>query len=188
MVPTRMELQNDHLPYGPEDPRDDGLTNTYQYTPITNSGDTRLLRLLPSAQQDAPIRCSLFHYSPPPSVSLGTDPYEALSYVWGNELHRRAILIDQYWFEVTVNLYDVMPLQAFGIQSSNGFCGWMLYALTNKTMSKRASRSHLWPAFMPGRTASSYGLGRQLAEAMRPWKSYPALVLGNLVIGPATPE
>jgi len=114
MVPSHMEPQNDtsrnpvHLPYSPEDPWDDGLTDTYQYTPITNSGGTRLLRLLPSTQPDAPIRCSLFHYSPPTNVSLGTDPYEALSYVWGNELHRRGILIDQYWFEVTLNLYDAL--------------------------------------------------------------------------------
>ncbi|KAK3672431.1 hypothetical protein LTR78_007738 [Recurvomyces mirabilis] len=60
--------------------------------------ETRLLRLLPG-EFDSPIRCSL-------SIqSLADGPtYEALSYTWGNTTKDNAILVNEYYMQVTDNL------------------------------------------------------------------------------------
>ncbi|KAK3369579.1 heterokaryon incompatibility protein-domain-containing protein [Lasiosphaeria ovina] len=56
-------------------------TCKYNYRPIPD-GYTRLLRLLPHSDKDAPVRCELLDHHLLDS-GTGTRPYEALSYVWG---------------------------------------------------------------------------------------------------------
>jgi hypothetical protein len=64
----------------------------------------RLLRLLPHKDENALIQCQLFNYS------LGEldgrpHPYDALSYVWGDESKPQSISIDGYDLPVTIQLY-----------------------------------------------------------------------------------
>jgi hypothetical protein len=67
----------------------------------------RLIRLLPSKTERAPIRCQLIDYS---LQDLGrrTHLYEALSYVWGDPNVTRPILIDEHSLPVTINLYGAL--------------------------------------------------------------------------------
>ncbi|KAK5655911.1 hypothetical protein OQA88_5450 [Cercophora sp. LCS_1] len=61
-----------------------GLGDTFCYSPLLKQGNTRLLRLLPHRDMDAPIQCHLFEY-PLQEPNRGTHLYDALSYVWGSE-------------------------------------------------------------------------------------------------------
>lgn len=67
----------------------------------------RLLRLLPSGNEDAPVQCQLFSYSRQ-EVSKGSHLYEALSYVWGDETKTLPILIGKHRFDVTENLHAAL--------------------------------------------------------------------------------
>lgn len=55
------------------------MTRAYQHKPLGTASSIRVLDLLPSLNQQAPIRCNIRH------VELGSSDarYEALSYVWG---------------------------------------------------------------------------------------------------------
>ncbi|XP_014555772.1 hypothetical protein COCVIDRAFT_64178, partial [Bipolaris victoriae FI3] len=55
----------------------------------------RLLRLLPSEDETAPIQCELFHYSLQES-GRRTHPYEALSYVWGRADNPQSIFVREH--------------------------------------------------------------------------------------------
>jgi hypothetical protein len=67
----------------------------------------RLLRLLPSKDENAPIRCQLFNNS---LQDLGerADPYDALSYVWGTSDKTQSIRIAKHSLPVTPNLYEAL--------------------------------------------------------------------------------
>jgi hypothetical protein len=67
----------------------------------------RLLRLLPSGDEDAPVQCQLFSYCRQ-EVSKGNHLYEALSYVWGDENKTLPIFIGKHRFDVTENLHAAL--------------------------------------------------------------------------------
>lgn len=76
------------------------------YTPLSTDSDTldiRLLRLEPSSDRNATIKCSLFAYS---LVDLRGRPhlYEALSYVWGDPDEVVSIEVSGFEVSVTKNL------------------------------------------------------------------------------------
>ena len=66
-----------------------------------------MLRLLPSEDENAPLRCQLFNYSLEESDKR-THPYDALSYVWGKSDETRLIFIDKHDLLVTPNLHEAL--------------------------------------------------------------------------------
>jgi hypothetical protein len=74
-------------------PRFDGVAEPHDYSPLSEHGNIRLVRLLPHNDEKAPIQCQLFEY---PLQELSQQPthlYEALSYVWGSEEDKQPIYI-----------------------------------------------------------------------------------------------
>ncbi|KAL8367183.1 hypothetical protein RB599_010267 [Gaeumannomyces hyphopodioides] len=73
----------------------------YKYTSLPE-GSVRILRLLPSSNQESRVECQLIT-----SIldSGGTRPYEALSYVWGSENDKKPIYVDGKELRVTANLH-----------------------------------------------------------------------------------
>jgi hypothetical protein len=67
----------------------------------------RLLRLLPSEDENASIQCQLFNHSLQESGKR-THPYDSLSYVWGKSDKTRPIFIDKHELPVTLNLYEAL--------------------------------------------------------------------------------
>ena len=65
-----------------------------------------MLRLLPSEDAAAGIKCRLFNY--PLRLSKRTHLYEALSYVWGKEDDAKSISIDGRLFTVRDNLHRAL--------------------------------------------------------------------------------
>jgi hypothetical protein len=79
------------------------IMSQYSYSPLRSEHNSiRLLRLLPSEDDAAPIQCELFEYTLHDSRSHHL--YEALSYVWGDLADKRPILMHGHIFSVTVNL------------------------------------------------------------------------------------
>lgn len=76
-------------------------------------GRIRLLRILPHEDDKARIRCELFQYSLQDS-GRRSDPYDALSYVWGDPAEIRSISVrepnstTEHNICVTENLYGVL--------------------------------------------------------------------------------
>jgi hypothetical protein len=80
----------------------------YKYQPLwPGSESIRLLRLLPSKDENAAIQCELFHCSLHESGKR-THPYDALSYVWGKAGETRPIRIGKLELPVTLNLYGAL--------------------------------------------------------------------------------
>ena len=80
----------------------------YFYCPLLPGQDNiRLLRLLPSEDENAPLRCQLFNYSLQESDKR-THPYDALSYVWGKSDETRLIFIDKHDLLVTPNVHEAL--------------------------------------------------------------------------------
>lgn len=69
------------------------------YQPL-DEGETRLLILEPALPEDSSISVRLEQCCP-----QSAQPYDALSYVWGDEKRKTTILLDGKPFEITVNLY-----------------------------------------------------------------------------------
>jgi hypothetical protein len=85
-----------------------GATSQYCYQDLIPGPDSiRLLRLLPSEDEDANIQCQLFDYS---LQDLGkrSHPYEALSYVWGKLGKTLSIFVDKLDLPVTPSLYEAL--------------------------------------------------------------------------------
>jgi hypothetical protein len=83
-------------------------TPPYPYSSLLPGPDSiRLLRLQPPEGETATIRCQLFNYSLDGS-DKSTPYYEALSYVWGEPNNTSPIFIDEYEFNVTVNLHAAL--------------------------------------------------------------------------------
>jgi hypothetical protein len=83
----------------------------YRHSPLPpGNGNIRLLRLLPSRDRNAVIKCHLFDYS----LESGQENYqeshlyEALSYVWGDPTDTLPIIIGRQSFSVTKNLYSAL--------------------------------------------------------------------------------
>ncbi|KAJ5651559.1 uncharacterized protein N7484_005282 [Penicillium longicatenatum] len=80
----------------------------YQYSPLPSGlNNIRMLRLLPTPNNNAPIRCRLFDYSLS-KERRGGHLYEALSYVWGNTDKPQTIFIDDQYLSVTLNLHEAL--------------------------------------------------------------------------------
>jgi hypothetical protein len=80
----------------------------FQYSPLPKRpGVIRLLRLLPSEHEEDRICCELFDYD---LLRPGrtTPPYEALSYVWGDEKNPQIISLDGESFSVTRSLHAAL--------------------------------------------------------------------------------
>lgn len=81
---------------------DDNETKVFDWTNLnveSGSHEFRLLKLLPSTEHHAEIRCQLFH------SSLDSHPgYEALSYAWGDANVTLPICLNSLEHHVTVNL------------------------------------------------------------------------------------
>lgn len=75
----------------------------YLYPPLPRgNGNIRLLRLFPSKNEAAIIKCQIFNYSLEPDKS--THLYDALSYVWGDPDETLPIFIDGQVLHITANL------------------------------------------------------------------------------------
>lgn len=94
--------------HGPNiEPDQNKMTDCFVYTPFDHESDQiRLLTIQPSNKND-PIRCTMQHVS----LSQVTSRYNCLSYVWGDELDQRTILVDGKELGVRNNLYTFL-LQA----------------------------------------------------------------------------
>lgn len=80
----------------------DGLS---LYSPLATSGSIRLLILLPRKEPDDNIECTLSQ------VLLDDNPvYDALSYVWGDEMATDSILVNKKPFQTTKNLRNALSL------------------------------------------------------------------------------
>ncbi|TRX92821.1 hypothetical protein FHL15_006227 [Xylaria flabelliformis] len=70
---------------------DDEASSEYCYSPLSEQGSIRLLRLMPHEDEKAIIQCQLFEY---PLQKLSEEHlYEALSYVWGSKDDCRRVCI-----------------------------------------------------------------------------------------------
>ncbi|OOF90633.1 hypothetical protein ASPCADRAFT_519058, partial [Aspergillus carbonarius ITEM 5010] len=83
------------------------LVPSSTYSPLPPKSYTRLIRLLPDEDKDAPIRCELFSYNLSRS-SNGGHLYEALSYVWGSPARSRSIILNGCPFPITESLHTAL--------------------------------------------------------------------------------
>jgi Heterokaryon incompatibility protein (HET) len=80
----------------------------YCYRPLPPGPDKiRLLHLLPSEDENAPIQCKLIDYSLQNSGKR-KHLYEALSYVWGSEQKPNSLLIGDYFLPITLSLHEAL--------------------------------------------------------------------------------
>jgi hypothetical protein len=76
--------------------------NQYQYSPLHDTDDSRLLHVQPGRKHDK-IKCTLSH------VSFASKPaYKALSYTWGTNSKTHTIECDAKLLPVTANLYSAL--------------------------------------------------------------------------------
>ncbi|POS74108.1 hypothetical protein DHEL01_v207502 [Diaporthe helianthi] len=75
------------------------MTDQQVYQPL-KEGETRLLVLKPGSPQDPSVSVHLEQCSP-----KHAQPYDALSYVWGDQKKKTTILLDGKPFEITLNLH-----------------------------------------------------------------------------------
>jgi hypothetical protein len=78
----------------------------YQPLPLEH-GNIRLLRLLPSENEGAPIYCQMITYSLKKS-SKRAHLYDALSYAWGGEEKARTVCVDGCQVPITTSLHDAL--------------------------------------------------------------------------------
>jgi hypothetical protein len=80
----------------------------YCHQPLLPGRDRiRLLRLLPNESRNAPIQCQLFNYTLEDS-GRRTHPYDAISYVWGDQFNLESISIGRHKLLVGQNLYKAL--------------------------------------------------------------------------------
>ena len=70
-----------------------GDAQTYNYSPLSQHGNIRLVRLLPHKDKEAPIRCQLFEYSLQEPGQQSAHLYEALVICVGFQDDKRPIYI-----------------------------------------------------------------------------------------------
>ena len=73
--------------------KSDRDADLHDYSPLSQHGNIRLVRLLPHKDERAPIQCQLFEYPLQELSQQATHLYEALSYVWGSEEDKQPIYI-----------------------------------------------------------------------------------------------
>ncbi|KAK5659169.1 hypothetical protein OQA88_1259 [Cercophora sp. LCS_1] len=69
-------------------------SDAYDYSPLSELGNIRLIRLMAHEDKEAPIQCQLFEY-PLKGLGQGAHLYEALSYVWGSEEDKKPIYVQE---------------------------------------------------------------------------------------------
>ncbi|QDS67868.1 hypothetical protein FKW77_007866 [Venturia effusa] len=80
----------------------------YKYKPLpTELGKIRLLHLLPSEDEHAPIHGKLVEY-PLKTTGSRRHLYEALSYVWGSEEKPDSIVIENHELLITKSLHEAL--------------------------------------------------------------------------------
>ncbi|RAL02265.1 HET domain-containing protein [Aspergillus ibericus CBS 121593] len=77
------------------------------YSPLPPKSYTRMIRLLPDEDKDAPIRCELFSYNLSRS-SNGGHLYEVFSYVWGSPARSRSIILNGCSFLIMESLHTAL--------------------------------------------------------------------------------
>lgn len=75
----------------------------YTYVPLKLSNEIRLVRLLPSENRESNVRCIITHTK----LSEGMD-FEALSYVWGNNVLSSRIATDKGIVKITKNCLSAL--------------------------------------------------------------------------------
>jgi hypothetical protein len=86
----------------------------YEYSPLPEGDHFRYLVLQPGANDDL-LRCSLV-------VSTLSDlktPFEAISYVWGNDVKDHEIICDGCTISITASLYEVLTTYRLQDESRN---------------------------------------------------------------------
>ncbi|RDH37735.1 HET-domain-containing protein [Aspergillus welwitschiae] len=79
----------------------------YTYSALPPGSFTRMIRLLPQRERNAPIECILINYDLSVSESRN-HLYEALSYTWGSNDKPQAVLIGGSLLPVTENLHTAL--------------------------------------------------------------------------------
>jgi hypothetical protein len=76
---------------------------TYEHEPLDRTKDSfRLIKILPDRSEDGLLQLSLWH------DIVSSASYRCLSYRWGNQARRHAILINGESFSVSDNLYSFL--------------------------------------------------------------------------------
>lgn len=80
----------------------------FSYPPLpAEPHTTRMIRLLPHEDKNAPIQCEVFNYKLS-EIGGGRHLYEALSYVWGSEKKSQSITLNGCTIHVTKNLHTAL--------------------------------------------------------------------------------
>jgi hypothetical protein len=81
------------------------MAEFYKHSPLTNRRSIRVLRLLPSEDDHAKVRCELVE-----EKLLDDDPpnYAAISYTWDNQRPSKEIICDEKTLLVTENCEDIL--------------------------------------------------------------------------------
>ncbi|PYH66903.1 HET domain-containing protein [Aspergillus vadensis CBS 113365] len=79
----------------------------YVYSTLPPGSFTRMIRLLPQRERNAPIECAIVHYDLSASESQN-HLYEALSYTWGSNYKPKSIVINNSLLPVTENLHTAL--------------------------------------------------------------------------------
>ncbi|KAI1643079.1 HET-domain-containing protein [Daldinia loculata] len=85
----------------------------YKYLPLSSNAHTRIIKLHPSLDPLAPIRCSLFEIN----LDHEKSEYDALSYTWGIPSFTEELIVDQCYLMITPNL--MYALQRFPMPTEN---------------------------------------------------------------------
>ncbi|KAI1420870.1 HET-domain-containing protein [Xylaria sp. FL1777] len=85
------------------------MASVYNYEPLYDSRNIRVLDLLPSSFDDPVIHCRMRHITLGSSGSK-TEPFDAISYTWGNYNPRRGIHCNERndQLQVSHNCYNVL--------------------------------------------------------------------------------
>ena len=67
-------------------------------------GSIRLLQVLPTRSADGFVQCTMWH------SNIISEKYQCLSYVWGDEIRHRAILVNDQKFSCRSNLADFLDV------------------------------------------------------------------------------
>ncbi|PMD61290.1 HET-domain-containing protein [Hyaloscypha bicolor E] len=76
----------------------------YQYHGLNGSDAIRLIKLHPSTDLEAQVRCELLHTSLTECEDDVINTYTAISYVWGDPNDTRTVLVDEKTLEITATL------------------------------------------------------------------------------------
>lgn len=92
------------------DPATAIINSKFPYQPLEHEDTIRILTLDPANEASAPLECSLGHYTRADSSAGQYDGahYHAISYVWGEPVLSKQIMLNQKPFFVTANVDDML--------------------------------------------------------------------------------